>query len=177
MKRVYAMKRIFIGLLCLSMGLVSCKKSDDDFVYVAQPDPPEVLTMRAEMKVFQARPELQVDDIQIQHLLISFKGSSIPGMSRSLDEAEQLTAQLWGQIKVGEDFDALVKKHTNDQYPGLYNMTQRGAGDTANNIYRRSDMVASFGEVGFRLEVGEVGVALYHPEKSPFGYHIVKRLK
>ena len=158
------------------MGSGSCKK-EDDFVYVPQPDSPEVLAMRADIKVINARAEQQVDDIQIQHLLVSFKGSSIPGMSRSLDEAEQLTAQLWGKLKAGEDFDALVKKHTNDQYPGFYNMTQRGAGDIANNLYRRSDMVASFGEVGFRLEVGEIGIALYHPEKSPFGYHIIKRLK
>jgi hypothetical protein len=175
-KWVYGVKRTLLCLLFLSVGFVSCKK-DDDIVYVAQPDSPEVLTMRAEVKVINTRPELQIDDVQIQHLLISFKGSGIDGVPRSLDEAEQLTAQLWGKLKAGEDFDAMVKKYTNDQYPGLYNLTQRGAGDTANNIYRRGDMVASFGEVSFRLEVGEVGIALYHPEKSPFGYHLIKRLK
>jgi parvulin-like peptidyl-prolyl isomerase len=37
--------------------------------------------------------------------------------------------------------------------------------------------VLAFGEVGFRLIPGEIGVATFHPVKSPYGYHIIKRLK
>jgi hypothetical protein len=171
------LKQILLGLLFIGVSLTACKKNDDDLTYVTQPDSPEVLMMRSDVKAINSRPEEQIDDIQMQHLLISFKDGGIPGVKRSLDEAEQLTAQIWSQIKAGEDFDSLVKKYTNDQYPGIYNLTQRGAGDTTNNIYRRSDMVPSFGEVGFRLKVGEVGIALYNPQKSPYGYHIIKRLK
>ena len=32
-------------------------------------------------------------------------------------------------------------------------------------------------DVGFKLKVGEVGLAEPDAEKSPFGYHIIKRLK
>ena len=38
-------------------------------------------------------------------------------------------------------------------------------------------MVPAFGDVGFGLKVGEIGVAEYHPRKSPYGYHIIKRTK
>jgi parvulin-like peptidyl-prolyl isomerase len=38
-------------------------------------------------------------------------------------------------------------------------------------------MVAAFGDVGFQLEVGEVGMAVYDPVKSKYGWHIIKRLK
>lgn len=133
--------------------------------------------MRSDAKALATQSEQVVDDIQVQHVLISYKDGGIPGVSRSADEAEDRAAEVWAKAKAGEDFDALVKKYTDDQYPGIYGMTQRGQGDQANNIFRRGDMVAAFGEVGFRLNVGEVGVALLHPQKSPFGYHIIKRLK
>jgi hypothetical protein len=38
-------------------------------------------------------------------------------------------------------------------------------------------MVGAFGDVGWRLDIGEVGVSNYSQTASPFGYHIVKRLK
>jgi len=47
----------------------------------------------------------------------------------------------------------------------------------------RTAMVPAFGNVGWRLAVGEIGVAPYDGEtrpearQSPFGYHIIKRLK
>ena len=34
-----------------------------------------------------------------------------------------------------------------------------------------------FGDVGFELEVGEIGMADYDPEKSQYGWHIIKRLE
>ena len=41
----------------------------------------------------------------------------------------------------------------------------------------RFEMVGAFGDVSFSLAVGEVGIADYNPESSPFGWHIVKRLE
>jgi cyclophilin family peptidyl-prolyl cis-trans isomerase len=41
----------------------------------------------------------------------------------------------------------------------------------------RENMAAAFGDIGFTLKVGEVGLAEPDAQKSPFGYHIIKRLK
>ncbi len=41
--------------------------------------------------------------------------------------------------------------------------------------YPRGTMVPAFGNVGFKLEVGEIGFAEYNEEESPFGWHIIKR--
>lgn len=38
-------------------------------------------------------------------------------------------------------------------------------------------MVGAFGNVGFPLKVGEVGLAEYDPTESKYGWHIIKRLK
>jgi parvulin-like peptidyl-prolyl isomerase len=38
-------------------------------------------------------------------------------------------------------------------------------------------MVAAFGDVGFRLAVGAVGMADFHPRASPYGFHLIKRVR
>jgi parvulin-like peptidyl-prolyl isomerase len=38
-------------------------------------------------------------------------------------------------------------------------------------------MVPAFGDAGFPLKVGEIGMADFDPQKSPYGWHIVKRLE
>ena len=41
----------------------------------------------------------------------------------------------------------------------------------------REEMVPGFGEVGFNLAVGEIGLLEYDAVKSPFGWHIIKRIQ
>jgi parvulin-like peptidyl-prolyl isomerase len=41
----------------------------------------------------------------------------------------------------------------------------------------RDRMVAAFGNVGFKLEVGGIGMAAFDSRESPFGWHVIKRLK
>ena len=38
-------------------------------------------------------------------------------------------------------------------------------------------MAKAFGNVGFNISPGNIDIADYDPDKSPFGYHIIKRLK
>jgi hypothetical protein len=122
--------------------------------------------------------------ITVQHCLIGFRGS-VQGKSiaRSPEEAEQLALELFERAKQGENFDALVTANTNDSPPGIYKMANFGfPGDTTSpipsrQVHAREQMVAAFGDTGFPLEVGEIGLAAYDPQKSPFGWHIVKRIK
>lgn len=67
------------------------------------------------------------DHIQVQHILIGFKGS-VPGqpISRSKEEARTLAYDLLAQAQGGADFDALVRKHTDDSPPGIYGMSNKG---------------------------------------------------
>ena len=133
--------------------------------------------LRKDIKEVAARPERKADTIEVQHLLVAHKGAGIGGVTRSMDEAEKLTAELYAQIKGGADFDALVKENTDDAHPGIYGMTMSGSGDRGRNVYPRKGMVAAFGDVGWRLDVGEVGVAPFDARTSPYGWHIIKRTK
>ncbi len=117
------------------------------------------------------------DHITIQHVLIGFTGS-VPGknITRTQDEAKKLAEEILARAKKGEDFDGLVKKYTDDSPPGIYAMANNGATPAAGE-YARGRMVPAFGDAGFPLQVGEFGMASYDKTKSPYGWHIVKRLK
>src|SRR6266853_819691 len=110
------------------------------------------------------------DHIQVQHILIGFTGS-VPGknITRSLEEAKALAYQLLERAKKGEDFDALVKQYTNDMPPGIYGMSNNGVAPNPGE-FARSKMVPAFGNTGFPLKVGEIGIADYDQTNSPFGY-------
>jgi len=117
------------------------------------------------------------DHITIQHVLIGFKGS-LPGknITRTQDEAKKLAEEILARAKKGEDFDGLVKQYTDDSAPGIYTMANNGV-TPAEGEYARGRMVPAFGDAGFPLQVGEIGMASYDEAKSPYGWHIVKRLK
>ena len=41
----------------------------------------------------------------------------------------------------------------------------------------RDQMVPAFGNVGFKLKVGEIGMAPFDRRDSPYGWHIIKRVE
>lgn len=119
------------------------------------------------------------DRVSVQHILLAFKGS-IPEekVKRTPDEAQALAEQILERVKKGENFDALVKQYTDDEYPGIYKMTNFGVEpDKTKKEYSRSGMVKSFGDVSFGLSVNGVGLAVYDPRTSKYGWHIIKRLE
>lgn len=124
-----------------------------------------------------AAPAKEPDTITVQHILIGFKGSvGAKPLKRSREEAKQLAEELLDQALAGADFDALVKEHTDDSHPGIYKMANTDV-PPAPGVYAREKMVAAFGDVGFPLKVGGIGMAPHDPGTSRFGWHIIKRLE
>jgi Xaa-Pro aminopeptidase len=117
--------------------------------------------------------------IAVQHILIAFRGSiPEPKVTRTSEEALALAMEIFERAKKGEDFDALVKKYTDDEYPGIYRMTNISvAPNKEKKEYARTGMVRGFGDVGFSLPVGGVGIAVYDPLRSKYGWHIIKRIE
>lgn len=112
--------------------------------------------------------------IEIQHVLISFAGTGTKAR-RSQAEAAELAAATLARANAGEDFDALVRELTDDSPPGIYKLSNNGV-SPASGEYPRNRMVAAFGNVGFGLGVGDIGMADFDPRTSPYGWHIIKRL-
>ena len=123
------------------------------------------------------KPDVMPQRVQVQHILIGFTGS-VPGksISRTKEEAKTLAYQILERARKGEDFDELVRKYTDDSPPGIYGMSGAGVAPAAGE-YPRTGMVPAFGNVGFAISPGNIGIADYDPTASPFGWHIIKRLK
>ena len=125
----------------------------------------------------EKRASDEPDHIKVQHILISFKGAPrMRDVTRSLEEAKELAYQVLERAQKGEDYDALVTEYTNDSAPGIYAMANNGV-TAAQGEFRRGGMVGAFGNVGFVLEVDEIGIADFSTSTSPFGWHIIKRIE
>ncbi len=162
----------------LFIPLLACKTTP------ASPTPAPSTEAAAAPAVTSAAPAVPApaaaapgDHIKVQHILIAFAGK-VPGknITRTQDEARALAAQVFDRAKKGEDFDSLVKTYTDDRAPGIYALANSGVTTSADE-FSRDRMVPAFGEVGFSLAPGEIGMAPYDPVRSPFGWHIIKRLE
>ena len=115
--------------------------------------------------------------IEVQHILISFAGRRTKA-TRSQGDAQLLALEVLQESETG-NFDSLVVKYTDDSFPGIYKMRNRGVpkDDQYGLEYERDGMVPAFGNVGFLLDVGEIGMSNFHTQTSPYGWHIIKRLR
>jgi len=104
----------------------------------------------------------------------------VPGknITRTVDEAKTLAYSLVDSAKAGTSYDDLVARHTDDSAPGIYGLSNRGVAPAGPpSEYGRDQMVPAFGNVGFKLKLGEIGVADYDAKTSPYGYHVIKRVE
>ena len=113
----------------------------------------------------------------MDHILISYGGAKTKA-TRSLDDARKLAYELLDQLGEGVDWNALKPRYSDDPGPdgtggGPYAMNNSMTRARGN----RGGMVPAFGDVGFQLLVGEIAMADYDARKSPYGYHIIKRVK
>jgi foldase protein PrsA len=119
------------------------------------------------------------DAVVVQHILVGFRGS-VPDkpIARTQEEAQKLAGELMARAKAGENFEVMVQQYTDDSAPGIYRMSNFGQpGGLEQATFPRVQMVRGFGDVAFSLEIGEVGVAEFDQEKSPYGWHVMKRLE
>ena len=162
-----ALRPLFVVGACivLSSALPGCGSN---------PDAPTDIELQSTQPVMPAVPPQHV---QVQEVLIGFAGS-IPGrnIARSRSEALELAHQLLHKARTGYSFDSLVELYSDDQFPGIYAMSNKGIPPTRGE-YPRGGMVQAFGDVSFSISVGNIGMAEYDARVSPYGWHIIKRLK
>ena len=154
-----------------TLARVSPRRHSCAFVLLALAacgDPPDDTPLGRDIAVTMARPEQSVDKVTVQHVLVAFVGAKRGSESgRTEAAARSLTFDLLARARAGEDFAGLVQQYSGDEGGGTYTLTQDDRDDYARN----------FGDVAFRLAPGEIGVAAYHRVRSPFGWHLVKRLE
>jgi len=121
-------------------------------------------------------PAAEPERIAIQHILISFAGAGTSA-TRTREAAILLAGETLERVQGGEVFDGLVTALTDDSAPGIYKLCNTNVAPRGADEYPRGRMVPAFGDVGFALPVGGIGMASHDPTSSPYGWHIIKRLE
>ncbi len=166
----------FIMVAVVVLSLLGCERVPPDPIPDSEPKT-NLEKLHAHVRELKAKPEHGARKVKVQHILIAFKGSGASKpVKRSKEKAEELAANVFARALDGEDFGKLVEKYTGDSAPGIYTMTAGSPSSMDRGARPRSGMVNAFGDVGWRLGRGEIGVAAYHEKDSPFGWHIIKRL-
>src|SRR5262245_16104308 len=149
----------------------------------SEPLPEPKLEPRPEAKVeprAESRPELmpakladpEPEHILLAHVLVSFAGTRTKA-TRSQAAAEKLAYEVLARARKGDDFNKLIKDYSDDEGEGVYGLANHRI-NPAGNEYERRRMVPAFGDVGFKLEVGAIGMSTFDAQKSPYGWHIIK---
>jgi hypothetical protein len=126
-------------------------------------------------------PSRPPDHIAVDHILIAVTNPQL-GVTRSAEDAKRIAYDLLAKLKSGADWDATKAQYSDDRpgpgqpAGGPYRLANHGV-PTAAGEHRRGGMVPAFGDVGFKLAVGEIGMADHDPAKSPYGWHIIKRVQ
>ena len=124
-----------------------------------------------------AKARKEPDHILVDHILIGVRHPKLAGVTRTPEEARKHAYDLLERLKGGADWDALKREHSADPPPGgPYGLANHGVSPGPDE-HPRSGMVRAFGDVGFELEVGEMGIADHDATVSPYGFHIIKRVK
>ena len=179
-----------IFLFSFALFAQGCVKVDDDqgsgtktdgkgeaSTELSSADGAEVGALKKHCSEIMSKQEHESARIKVQRILIAFKGS-VQGkeIGRNKEQAEKLAAEVFTKVQAGEDFDVLVRTHTDAPPPDFFYLHLTKHNPPSNHGRSALDE-PSFGDVSWRLGIGEVGVAAYDPEKSKSGWHIIKRLE
>jgi parvulin-like peptidyl-prolyl isomerase len=113
----------------------------------------------------RARIAAQPKQVGAKHILIMHAQSKAKpdNVTRSREDARRRAEEALTKLRIGADFDALVKEYTDE--PGG---AERG-GDLG--LFDRSTMVKTFADAAFALEVGQVSGVV----ETVYGFHVIKR--
>ena len=99
---------------------------------------------------------------EASHILISYKGTGVPGITRSEEDARKLADSLLAVVKKNPTkFADLAQKYSDDKASGMK------GGSLGSFSYGR--MVEPFNDFVFSHKKGDIGLV-----KTRYGYHIIK---
>ena len=115
-------------------------------------------------KGFMLFKRVELELIEIRHILISYQGAYKSTQARSREEARELADEILGKVKKGEDFADLAREYSDS--------TSAKEGGRIGEI-ARGMTVPAFDHAAFSLKVGGISEVTL----SPSGYQIIKRIR
>jgi parvulin-like peptidyl-prolyl isomerase len=111
------------------------------------------------------RKNPSTEEVKVQHVLIGWKGApAARSATRTKEEADKIAKEVLDKVTAGGDMAALMKEYSEDP----------GSKDNGRiyDVAPDSPMVEPFKDLSLRLNVNEAGIV-----KSPFGWHVIKRVQ
>ena len=152
-------KQLALRLMLNEVGIVKTDYGYHVMIRVTPP-PPDPL----ESADILNRPNPETGAVRVQHVLIGWKGApAARSATRTKDEADKLATEVLAKIRANGDMAALMKAHSDDP----------GSKDNGRvyDVSPDAPMVEPFKKLSLRLKENEAGLV-----KSPFGWHVIKRL-
>lgn len=154
--------------LALAVGLGGCRQIG---LAPVEPDP----------RAVEEDPTLREPRrVTIQHVLVSFAEGGANGATRSRAEAAALAQKVYELARRGHPFADLVYLYSDDagsaDTEGRYELSNFGVNAGPDQM-ERSAAVQGFGDTAFELRVGEIRVVPYDATRSPYGWHVMKRVR
>lgn len=115
--------------------------------------------------------------VTVQHVLIAYDGSKIPGVTRSLEKAGRIAQNVYEAALAGRDFDELVRLYSDDGGDGRMTIANWGLGRDEPEHLERGSLVRHFSRAAFGLDVGAIALVPFDAGGSPYGYHVIRRLE
>ena len=120
----------------------------------------------AAVQAYYDKHKSEYEEVTASHILIRFKGSSVPlkPNQKDLTEEEALAKvqELRKRLLAGEDFTKMAAAESDDS-------TAAKQGGSLGS-FARGHMVPAFEQAAFSLAAGQIS----EPVKTPFGYHLIK---
>jgi parvulin-like peptidyl-prolyl isomerase len=152
-------KQLALRLMMNEVGIVKTDYGYHVMIRVTPP-PPDPL----ESADILNRPTAETGTVRVQHVLIGWKGApAARTATRTKEEADKLATEVLAKVRANADMAALMKAHSDDP----------GSKDNARvyDVSPDAPMVEPFKKLSLRLKENEAGLV-----KSPFGWHVIKRL-
>ena len=152
-------KQLALRLMLNETGIVKTDYGYHVMIRVTPP-PPDPL----ESSDILNRPTAEAGTVRVQHVLIGWKGApAARSATRTKEEADKLATEVLAKVRANGDMPALMKAHSEDP----------GSKDNARvyDVSPDAPMVEPFKKLSLRLKENEAGLV-----KSPFGWHVIKRV-
>lgn len=100
------------------------------------------------------------------------------GFARLMDELNARAEAKHGELERRLAAQALtVEQAEAEMEAAIEALRAEAERARALRAYPRGSLVPAFGDVGFALAPGEIGLAEHDEQRSPFGWHLIKRLE
>jgi parvulin-like peptidyl-prolyl cis-trans isomerase-like protein len=156
------------GLALLALASASCSLARDAGLAPVEPD---------RVALTGPLPADEPAHVVVQHVLLAFEGTGVPAVTRSKADAQRLANRVLADARGGRDFADLVRLYSDDRTPeGTLEIANWGVAPGPTERERRG-LARGFAATAFRLAPGEIALVEYDEVVSPFGWHVMKRIR